>query len=315
MRRHVRSVVPLLVLVGCGATAGNATAPEAPRAEPAAACGESGVAVQVLGSGGPIIDDARASSGYLLWHDGRARLLVDVGGGVALRLGQTGWTPADLDAVLISHAHVDHTSDLPALLKSLSFGGRDAALPIVGPSGADPFPPIDQFVDAVVGAEGAWRYLGGYREGRPFALDPRVVDVDGDAATVVEADGLTVRAVGVPHGPVPALGFVVEVAGRRIAFGGDQRLDDPRFAELARGADLLVAHHAIGEDATGVAADLHARPSQIGDFAAAAGVGRLVLSHLMARSLRHLDRHLAIVAERFDGPVDVADDLGCFPIR
>jgi len=40
----------------------------------ASTCTEhDGVAVQVLGSGGPIADDARASSGYLVWVDGRAR--------------------------------------------------------------------------------------------------------------------------------------------------------------------------------------------------------------------------------------------------
>ena len=36
-----------------------------------------GLVLQVLGSGGPVADDDRASSAYLVWHDGRARVLVD----------------------------------------------------------------------------------------------------------------------------------------------------------------------------------------------------------------------------------------------
>lgn len=40
-------------------------------------CEDEGVALQVLGSGGPVADDARASSGYLLWIDGKARVLLD----------------------------------------------------------------------------------------------------------------------------------------------------------------------------------------------------------------------------------------------
>ena len=50
----------------------------AAHAEPAQLCPPAdGVAVQVLGSGGPIADDARASTGYIVWIDGHSRVLVD----------------------------------------------------------------------------------------------------------------------------------------------------------------------------------------------------------------------------------------------
>jgi hypothetical protein len=49
----------------------------------AAPCTGKGVELQVLGSGGPELEDKRASSSYLLWQDGRARILVDSGGGSA----------------------------------------------------------------------------------------------------------------------------------------------------------------------------------------------------------------------------------------
>jgi hypothetical protein len=51
-------------------------------AEPAQQCPPpQGVALQVLRSGGPIADDARASSAYLVWVDGKSRVLIDFGGG------------------------------------------------------------------------------------------------------------------------------------------------------------------------------------------------------------------------------------------
>ena len=53
-------------------------------------CGEKGIAVQVLGSGGPELQDKRASSSYLVWQDGQARVLIDAGGGSALRFGESG---------------------------------------------------------------------------------------------------------------------------------------------------------------------------------------------------------------------------------
>jgi len=46
-------------------------------------CGREGIAVQVLGSGGPELQDKRACSSYLVWQDGQARVLVDAGGGSA----------------------------------------------------------------------------------------------------------------------------------------------------------------------------------------------------------------------------------------
>ncbi|MFX9127707.1 MBL fold metallo-hydrolase, partial [Acinetobacter baumannii] len=63
----------------------------------------------------------RASSGYLIWRDGKARVLVDAGGGVALRFGEAGATMTDLDAILFTHLHVDHSGDFPALVKSSFF--------------------------------------------------------------------------------------------------------------------------------------------------------------------------------------------------
>jgi hypothetical protein len=48
-------------------------------------CGVDGIALQVLGPGGPELQDKRASTGYLLWWNGQARVLVDIGGGAAFR--------------------------------------------------------------------------------------------------------------------------------------------------------------------------------------------------------------------------------------
>jgi phosphoribosyl 1,2-cyclic phosphodiesterase len=75
----------------------------------AQSCGAQGVAVQVLGSGGPELQDKRASSSYLVWENGQARVLVDAGGGSALRFGESGAQMSQLDVLLFSHFHVDHS--------------------------------------------------------------------------------------------------------------------------------------------------------------------------------------------------------------
>src|ERR1700755_995649 len=119
----------------------------APSAD-AQACGGEGVTVQVLGSGGPELQDKRASSSYLIWQDGQARVLVDTGGGSALRFGESGAKMSQLDVILFTHFHVYHSPDFPALIFSSWFEGRDRALPVYGPAGNNEFPSTIDFVRA-----------------------------------------------------------------------------------------------------------------------------------------------------------------------
>ncbi|MCB9567814.1 MAG: MBL fold metallo-hydrolase [Myxococcales bacterium] len=224
-------------------------------------CGADGrgVALQVLGSGGPIADDRRASSGYLVWSEGEARALVDVGGGVFQRFAASGASLDDLEVIVLAHLHDDPTGDLPALVKSGVFGDRGRPLPLVGPDGSELFPALGAFLAALFGPQGAYPYLGGALAGEGLRLEPREVAVAGAGASF-ELPGLRLRVVGVPHGVVPALGARIDVGGVSIAFTGDQRMDDPRFAAMIAGVDLLVAHHAIPEEsgARGPGAPRHA---------------------------------------------------------
>lgn len=275
----------------------------------------SPLAVQVLGSGGPDANDARASSGYILWIDGEARLLVDAGGGVFVRFGEAKAKFETLDAIAITHLHADHVADLVALLKSGFFSERKQPLPLIGPTGGGFFPAMSDYMRSLFDPEhGAYRYLSGYLDGSGGFVKAAVTEASTDPAkqdVVFKNDRFQVTSVGVRHGPVPALGFLVEVGGRRIAFSGDQNGENPEFAALIKDADLLIMDHAVPEKADRVAGWLHARPSEIGKLAAEAGVGKLILSHNMARSLNQLDENLALIRERYKGPISVAEDLTC----
>src|ERR1700722_12500534 len=221
-----------------------------------------------------------------------------------------------LDVVAITHLHADHVSDLPALLKSGFFGDRQRPLPIVGPSGGDVFPGMKEFMRALFDPErGAFRYLSGYLDGSGGMVRADIVEMDATVETPTAAfgnDRFKLTAIGVKHGPVPALGYLVEVRGHRIAFAGDQNGDNPAFATMIKGVDILIMDHAVPEMADPVARQLHARPSEIGLLAAQAGVKQLVLSHNMARSLGPLKENLALIRQHYDGPTKVAEDLMCF---
>jgi ribonuclease BN (tRNA processing enzyme) len=284
-------------------------------AEPAAQCPPAdGVGLQVLGSGGPIADDDRASSGYIVWVDGRSRVLVDAGGGTFLRFGEAGASFVDLEFVGLSHFHTDHSADFPALLKSGNFSGREAPLPVAGPGPGGPFPGLSGWLDSMLAAgSGAYGYLSGYLDGsgRLVKLVPREIDRDTkDPVRVLDGD-LQIDALPVPHGIVPALGFRVTVADVSIVFASDQNGSSEAFTDFAKDASLLVMHLPVPEGATGTAVQLHAQPSRVASIAEEAGAGTLVLSHFMGRSLRDLDGNVAVVRAGYGGRVVVASDLAC----
>lgn len=302
---------PLLALLGLS---GLLVTPACAHDRP---CSEAPLAVEVLGSGGPILDDDRASAAYLIWREGRARVLVDFGGGAALRFAEAGARVEDLELVALTHLHVDHSGDLPALVKSGFFSDRGEPLPILGPEGDGAFPSLDLYLERMFADAGAYAYLSwsldDARGGWSFA--PRTLDHESRERVEVFADeGLRVEAMGVSHGPVPALAYRVEVDGLAVVFSGDQNGDDPEFVDFARGARLLVFHHAVGEHPDPVAAKLHARPSEIGRIAGQAGVETLVLAHHMARSLAELETSLRTIDGEFTGQVEVAEDHSCYPL-
>ena len=81
-----------------------------------AACGPTGVALQVLGAGGPSGTGGRASASYLIWVDGTPRVMIDAGGGSFARLQESGADVEQLDLLALGHLHPDHSSELPALM-------------------------------------------------------------------------------------------------------------------------------------------------------------------------------------------------------
>lgn len=302
-----------MLLAACGA--GDGAAADAAASVGPAACSANSLALQILGSGGPIADDDRASASNLVWVDGKARLLVDAGGGTFLRYSEARAKFADLDAILLTHLHGDHAAGLPAILNAGSFEARKAALPIIGPGGGPPFPDMAGFLAALIGPDGAFAYLAPYLDGSGDLprLEPRSVDpaISG-LQRVLEAEGLTVDATGVHHLDVPALGYVVRVGDKTIVFAGDQSFQSEAFVEALKGSapDLLVMHDAINMD-PGQPRGLHRDPRSIGETAAALGAKTLVLTHHMQRALMKYDQVEAAIRETYAGPIVKANDLEC----
>ena len=230
----------------------------------AQSCGSTGVAVQVLGSGGPEMQDKRASTSYLIWENGKVRIVLDAGGGSALRFGESGAQMSQVDVFLFSHFHVDHSGDFPALIFSSWFENRKRPLPVFGPVGNKFMPSTTEFIrDLFNDPHGAWRYLSELVEPTAeggYTLQPHDVPPSARPILVFRNTDMALYAVSVTHGAFPALAWRVEIAGKRIVFSEDTNGEGDGLTHLAKNADLFVAHNAVPEGATGVERRLHMPP-------------------------------------------------------
>ncbi len=305
--RRALTILALLFLVG-RATRGSAQS-----------CGARGVALQVLGSGGPEMQDKRGSTSYLIWENGKARVVLDAGGGTALRFGESGAQMSQVDVFLFSHFHVDHSSDFPALIFSSWFEDRKRPLPVFGPGGNNFMPSTTEFVHGLFGdPHGVYRYLSELvepGEEGSYQLQPHNVLASSMPALVFRNNDMALYAVRVIHGGVPALAWRVEIGGKRIVFSGDTNGEGDGLTKLAMDADVFVAHNAVPEGATGVERNLHMPPSVIGAIAANAQVKQLVLSHRMLRTLGKEKETETAIRRHYAGPIAFANDLDCFAVK
>lgn len=278
----------------------------------AAECAAEQVRLQVLGSGGPELNDGRASSGYLLWHGERALLLVDAGAGTARGFEAAGARFDDLEAVLLTHLHVDHSADLPALIKGGYFTPRQRPLVVYGPDRNARMPATSEFIAALFGPGGAYPYLADHLREDSESFTLASVDVPLLPRNVHRyqlSAAVELVAVPVHHGPIAAVAWRVNVGQCSLSFSGDMSGRYGTLASLAKGSDVLVAHHAIPEHTVGVARQLHMPPSEIARIARDADVGQLLLSHHMLRSIERKAEALRVIRPIYKGEVVVAEDM------
>ncbi len=300
------------------------------------------LSVMVLGSGGPLATAGRASAGYLIFTDGKPRLLMDVGGGTFQRIAASGADIKDLDYILISHLHIDHMADLSAVIKSIYFQARQDYAPrpathpiaIYGPdenlanAQTRQFPSSQKYVDTLYDKDvGIERYMNSFAtaiSGGQFAytvanLTPTLT---GPATEIIHtADGLVIKTAGVFHGPVPSVAFRVEYKGHSVVYSGDTNSKlptgalSPAMVALSQDADLLIYDTAITDTEPSRPGDtfffqLHTTPTTMGQIASQARAKTLVLSHITPITDVALDEVKTLIrAQGFTGNIKIASDL------
>jgi len=102
---------------------------------------------------------------------------------------------------------------------------------------------------------------------------------------------------------MPNAGLRLQAAGTVLAYTGDTG-PSPDLPALAQDADLFIAEASYPEHVPDDSAEHLSSASQAGQVAAAAGVGRLVLAHLMPET--DPDAAVRAAAASYDGSITVA---------
>ncbi len=268
------------------------------------------IEVVLLGTGSPLPSPDRAGPATLV-RAGEATLLVDCGRGVVMRLAAAGVVPPMLSAVLLTHLHSDHITDLNDVITTQwVMSPTSTSLPVYGPPGTA----------QVVGATLEMLRLDQrYRHDHHDDLQhpPDVVVTEVEPGATFEVAGAAVSVHRTDHRPVaPTVGYRVEHAGAAAALAGDSVPCDELDAMCA-GADLYV-QTVIREDLVRLVpsarlhdiCDYHSTVEQAAATAARAGVGTLVLTHYVPPLQPGAeDEWRALASAHFDGPVVLGPDL------
>ncbi|WP_323007106.1 MBL fold metallo-hydrolase [Pseudorhodobacter sp.] len=271
--------------------------------------------VVLLGTkGGPAIRAGGAMpTSSLLELDGR-RVVVDCGLGVTKGLVEAGMDLKTLDLIFITHLHSDHLLELGPLIHTAWTTGLGTPVTVYGPPG------IEEYWAGFMASLSYDTMTRVYDEGRRPLEELVTVAVYDEG--VVMAGPLRVQALRVPHPPIKDC-FALRFDGTKsVTFSGDTAYFPP-LAVFAQGSDLLVHEALLPEGVetiiakTGLGDKLrnhlyasHTKAEDVGRIAAAAGVGRLVLNHLVPADDLTIgsQQWLSQVAREWNGRVDVGAD-------
>ena len=295
-----------------------------------AAESEQGVSVQVIGSGGPYLNDNRASASYLIWIDGKAKIMVDAGGGSSLNFEESGANILDIDAILFTHFHEDHSAEFPVYVKALAINDREITLRVMGPAKNDTNEGTSEFVYNLFDPDkGIFKFTAkGVTHDQPapvingrvatkdilFKFDIMDVPLDKQIHSYPLSDSITVSAVQTEHAVLPAVAWRVDIGDKSVTFTGDMTNHYNTVTTLAKDSDLLIAHNTVPEPTTTGQYVIHMPPSEIAKIATEANVKKLVLSHRSPGVVALDPQSIELIQKSYHGPILIADDLDEYPL-
>ena len=280
---------------------------------------EYDIKLTFLGTGAPRPSPTRYGPSILL-EAGETKLLVDAGPGMRQRIFQAGGFEllTDIDTVLITHLHFDHTIELPNLWLTGWLFGRKKNMQVYGPEGTEEF--MNHFEQAF-DWDLRYRYLTNVHvEGSDL------ITTDIEPGVFYNQNGIKITAFDVAHLPMDpdteellglegaTFGYRVDYKGRSVIFSGDTRsLPGSKIIEMSKGVDVLIHETQIpypGDSKEAKLANVsmivHSTPAQVAHVFNEAQPRLGVYSHIIPPETT---REELLSMTEYDGSMEVAEDL------
>jgi ribonuclease BN (tRNA processing enzyme) len=296
---------------------------------------QSATRILLLGTqGGPNFNLTRGETASLLLVDD-VPYLIDCGYGTMAALHDAGINFLTIPDIFLTHLHDDHVADVAALLSHQWTQGRVDATRVHGPYGTDA---LVAGALAFTAGNADIRFIDEGRSIRPETLfRANVISATDTVNVFFEDDRIRVSSIENSHFPdwakvqMPyrSLSYRFDTADRSVVFSGDTTYSE-NLVNLARGADVLVTeviepvimrewfdevvaggnYQDSPENIWTHIAETHLTTEDAGRIANAAGVGTLVLNHLLPGALRDVDDdfYLEGIRRNYQGQVVVGRD-------
>jgi|Deesub1362B_J571_1020462.scaffolds.fasta_scaffold00014_18 ribonuclease BN (tRNA processing enzyme) len=238
--------------------------------------------VLAVGTGTAVPAEGRSQSCLMVEKEGR-KILVDVGMGTLLRLNQLNIDPDKIEAILLTHNHLDHNGDLLGILKARWLNGLAEELKIFGPSGTK-------------------YHLESLLEAYPYLRKKLRFDVY-ENLREFEVAGFRVRSIPTFHS-IKSNGYLLD---EKVLISGDTR----PFRELIEiECDLLIHELSLP---FGYETQDHTTPESLKEMLEFIKAKKIVLTHLYPQALEIRDDILSFLSGEIE--ISIADDGDVFMVR
>ena len=266
--------------------------------------------VTLLGTGNPVPDPNRGGSATLV-QAGNASFLFDAGRGVLQRLFAAGVLPGMLSAVLLTHLHSDHITDLNDVITT-----RWVMSPIPTTTRIWGPPRTQEVVDATLAMlQPDVEYRLAHHEDLTWTPDVAVTELRN--GSVLDEDGVRITSEATDHRPVePTVGYRIEHGGKVVVIAGDT-VPCSGLDALCANADVYV-QTVLRDDLVSMipmqrfqdTIDYHSSVAQAAQTATRNHVKTLVLTHMVPTPAPgSAPEWIAIAAAHFDGEIIFGEDL------